>query len=1121
MRVAGEKGGMDVRNRAGARALSGLILIFLCASLAPVPAMAGDDEPPAVKVAMSEDQSIIIERILYEALKRSGYQMIAKVTGMRTAVADVNYGDAAILPLQTDGWDQLYENLIKVPVAIDDVEFTVYTRSGETRRFSDWGDLAGLRLGFRWQNEYVANNVSRAGAAELVAVNDLPQLWDALLSGKADAVILPRISHFEFRMPQGVEQSGAVESQPVYTYVNSAYAHLVPLLEKAYAEMIADGTVAAIRNSEDLTGNKKIILHIYSFNEQLEWERSEIESIRASLDPEMRHAYRSINLNSNELHSQAGFNSIISDLIRTDYIARYPDLIMVSGNEALEFVLDNYYILFTRVPVLFYGVQGFSYSMLHGLEQFVTGVSETQSFGETVAEMLRLYPDTRRVFVLNDQYVSRSNAMREEMMESIESGGFPVEFEFSGNGSFSSILEDIRGFGSDTLVLIGSYLSDAGGSFFTESDVQKQVAAASGSPVFCLTASYVGYGTFGGLLSGAEAHNMAVAEMASELLNGAAARDVPIISDSASLNRWQFDYGTAERFGIDVAGLPAGHTVINKPLRIWETNPTEFRLILALAVLFMMIITGLIVFSRLLSGRQAAAQAASLAKSAFLANMSHEIRTPMNAIIGMSSIGMSAATRDRMRYCFSRIEDASKHLLGVINDILDMSKIESGKFELSQTEFNFEGMLRRVVEVTNFRIDEKKQKFDVGLGKGIPNNLVGDDQRLSQVITNLLNNAVKFTPEYGEIGLCTELIAEDGGVCTIRFTVTDNGIGISREQQSRLFQSFQQAESDTTRKFGGTGLGLSISKSIVGMMGGDIWVESELGEGSAFAFDVRLARGRDDGQGLLDPGINIGKVRVLAIDGDPDVLLSFRNLMQELEIACDVAGSADEAIAIVDSRGQYDIYFIDWLLKGMGGAELAAELKRKAGDPGKAVVVMISAAQWSAAEAEARRAGVDKFISKPFFPSSLIDTVNECLGCGAQQARDLKPDIGGLYEGRCILLAEDVEINRDIVAALLEPTRLEIVCAENGKEAVRLFAESPDRFDMVFMDVQMPEMDGYEATRGIRGLGVPRAKTVPIIAMTANVFREDIEKCLASGMDGHIGKPIDFDDLLSQLHRHM
>ena len=1103
------------------RLRKGAVVAFLIITLVPLLAPTSDPELPAVKVAMSDDQSIIIERILYEGLKRSGFQMIARTTGMRTSVAGVNYGDYAILPLQTDGWELRYENLIKVPVAIDSVEFTVYSKSGETYQISDWGDLAGLRLGYRWQNEFVANSVSKTGASELISVSDHRDLWNTLLTGETDVVVLPRLAHFEHRFPKGVQRAGIVERQPVYSYVNSFYAHLAPALEKAYRDMIADGTLEAIQNSIDFFDGKQLILHVNSYSEQIDWERDQIESIREYLDPDMTIAFRSINLNSNEHHGQANYFAIVSDLIRTDYIARYPDLIIASGNEALDFVLDNYYMLFPKAPVVFFGVLGFDDSILHGLEEYVTGVSEGVSFYETAREMLRLYPGTRRIFVLNDHQISRSQAMRDEMQKSIDSGNLPVEFVFSEDKLLAQTLEDISGFGPETLVIIGSYLSDTSGSFFSEKEIQKQVAAASRNPVFCLTSSFIGHGTLGGRLSGAEAQNRIISDIAEKLLKGTPAGEIPVINDSTSLNSWLFDYETAERFKLDIRNFPADHTVINRSLRIWETNPAEFRLILILAALFLLIIFGLIVFSKMLSRRQAAAESASLAKSAFLANMSHEIRTPMNAIIGMTSIGLSASTHERMKYCFSKIEDASKHLLGVINDILDMSKIESGKFELSKTEFNFESVLRSVVSVTNFRIDEKKQRLSVIIDNSIPKNLIGDDQRLSQVITNLLFNAVKFTPEHGEIRLNTQLVGEDNGMCRVQFTVTDNGIGISQEQQARLFQSFQQAESDTTRKFGGTGLGLSISKNIVAMMGGEIWVESELGAGSTFGFTACLARGAKEWETLLDPSINIGNVRVLAVDDDPDILTYFTSLMQELGITCDVAGSAEDAVCLVGDKGPYDIYFIDWIMPGKNGVELTKELKQRAQGVGKSVVIMISAAQWSSVVEAARAVGVDKFVSKPLFPSALVDSINECLGYVPHQTGDEKQDIGGIFAGHCILLVEDVEINRDIVAALFEPTGLSIDCAENGKEAVRMFEEAPGKYDVVFMDVQMPEMDGYEATRRIRALDIPEATKIPIIAMTANVFREDIEKCLESGMNGHVGKPIDFDDVVAQLRRYM
>ena len=522
--------------------------------------------------------------------------------------------------------------------------------------------------------------------------------------------------------------------------------------------------------------------------------------------------------------------------------------------------------------------------------------------------------------------------------------------------------------------------------------------------------------------------------------------------------------------------------------------------------------------SELIRAKEAALRASS-AKGDFLANMSHEIRTPINVIIGMTTIGKAAAEMEKKDYAFAKIEGASTHLLGVINDILDMSKIESGKFELSPVEFSFEKMLQKVVNVIKFRVEEKHQHFSVQIGEDIPDILVGDDQRLSQVITNLLANAVKFTPDNGAIHLHAHYERENDDLVVLRVEVSDTGIGIDQEQQARLFESFQQAESSTTRKFGGTGLGLAISKRIVEMMGGKIWVESEPGLGATFIFTIVAGRGMSTAPKGRPSALNWAGIRVLAVDEELDVLDYFKAIAAKIGFVCDTAPGGKEALDMIVQNGPYDFYFIDWAMPGMNGIELTRRIK--ADKNNHCSVVMVSSVEWGVLEDEAKKAGVDSFLPKPLFSSAIADCIVEHLGLKeAAEDEDASVEYES-YVGSRILLAEDMELNREIVLALLEPTGLAVDCAENGIEAVRMFSAAPERYDMIFMDIHMPQMDGYEATQRIRTLAVPWAKQVPIVAMTANVFREDIEKCLAVGMNDHVGKPLDLNDVLEKLRRYL
>jgi len=514
---------------------------------------------------------------------------------------------------------------------------------------------------------------------------------------------------------------------------------------------------------------------------------------------------------------------------------------------------------------------------------------------------------------------------------------------------------------------------------------------------------------------------------------------------------------------------------------------------------------------------------ASRAKSDFLSHMSHEIRTPLNAIIGMTGIASGTKDPDKIKYCLDRVSSASKHMLSIINDILDMSKIEANKFDLSNSEFNLEKMLMSIINVTNVRAEEKHQNFVVDLNVNVPPFIISDELRLSQVITNLLTNAIKFTPDNGTVILSIDTAdesvdesaesseVESGEDIILKISVADTGIGISEEQQERLFTSYNQADSSIANKFGGTGLGLAISKRIVELMQGKIWIESELGKGSKFLFTVKVKKGTGKNRTNLAAKINKEDIRILAVDDSEETRVYFIHLMKAYDLPYSIAASGTEALKLINENNgkPYNIFFVDWHMPNMDGIELTKKIREIYGD--KVFVILFSTTDWNDIEADALAAGVNQFIPKPVFPSSLINAINDCIEINPNKESDIRDENGEIvfdFTGHTILIAEDVEINREILSTILEKTSVSIDFAENGKEAVSLFKNNPDKYTLVFMDVNMPEMDGYEATRTIRALPVKQAKDICIIAMTANVFREDIDKCLSAGMNDHIGKPI-------------
>jgi len=508
-----------------------------------------------------------------------------------------------------------------------------------------------------------------------------------------------------------------------------------------------------------------------------------------------------------------------------------------------------------------------------------------------------------------------------------------------------------------------------------------------------------------------------------------------------------------------------------------------------------------------------AEQKANRAKSDFLSRMSHEMRTPMNAIIGMTKIAETTDEAPRLKYCLETISTSSEHLLGIINDILDMSKIEAGKFELEEAQMNIEKMLMKVCNIVMENMESKSQQFSVILSKDLVLNYIADDLRLSQVLTNLLSNASKFTPEGGKISLTIEEVVRREQTNTLRFSINDTGIGMSEEQISRLFNAFEQADGSVSRKFGGTGLGLVISKNIIEKMGGRIWVESEPGAGSTFIFEISLTRASHHQDTVIFDGIRPEDISLLIVEHDDDIREHFLNITKSFGIKADSAGGHDDALALIDEASRkgrtYDIIFLDYDLPNTDSFDFVNEMNGRVDR--SSIIIITTYLTWHKIEQQALDNNVTHFITKPIFPSSVLDAINETIGTAVKNMNiqtETTHDTQDLSDVS-IILAEDVDINREIFMALLEDTRLSVDIAENGAICVDKFKEDPDKYDLIVMDIQMPEMDGYQATRAIRELDLPRAKTIPIIAMTANAFKEDVERCLECGMNDHLAKPID------------
>lgn len=820
------------------------------------------------------------------------------------------------------------------------------------------------------------------------------------------------------------------------------------------------------------------------------------------------------------------------------------DAIILGDDAALDFALEYRNDLFEGVPLVFLGINTPEKAERAHEDPLITGIVEFFPYYDTIALARRLYPQATNIIGISDDTESGKGCTQ---LFYEEEKNFP-QLKFSDINGAEMTEEGLKStlatLDESTILVFLSLVNDAQGNTYSLLEATELVAEHASIPIFKCDYLGIGSGVFGGYVSSFEEMGRAAGNQVLQIMNGIHPRDIPV----ETMGGYPiFDQHMIDRFQIDEKLLPADAVIVNYVPTFYEKYQTVL-VPLFLVIAFLIV---LLVFLILYNRKQVALKAikvkeetqaayvkvieeknkelsqaiirtekANQAKSDFLARMSHEIRTPMNAIIGETTLAQKyIKEQDKVEEYLKQILLSSRHLLNLINDILDMAAIESEKIKISHADFDIKEIVYAVTNLYYAQCREKGIYFDVKVDNVNTEFLIGDQMRIQQIILNLLSNAYKFTDKGGSILFKLAEEAVDVSHAVLHITVQDSGIGMSRAYMERIFKPFEQESSLTAKEHGGSGLGLSISRNLVELMGGQIRVESEEGVGTTFHVDIPIGISED--QMKRNPEM-IRELKIMVIDDDVETLAYTDGTLNHMGIVHHCESNPEVALQkLIKARNDqqpYTVCLVDWKMKGMDGLEFSSRIRRSLSS--QTIVIVVTAYDTNEIKDRAEDVGVDVCIEKPLFQSTLFN-----LLMSISHGRLVNHGTGATeydFTGKRLLLVDDTELNRDIAQELLELVGFEVTTANDGKEGLDAFNLSqPGTYDVILMDVQMPIMNGYEATAAIRASAHPDAGKILIIAMTANAFAQDIAKSMEVGMNDHISKPIDMDLMYEILARYL